>query len=130
MPNAAYTLEGEGLWDLIYEHCSYFTERSLVTLFERCGLEVLATRDLYSGQYLGIEARRRRDGRALRSRAAGAAENAIASFAGHLLWHGVDPEGVLELMLAWNAVRCRPPLDDEEVIRTVESIERTHAQKS
>lgn len=85
VPNAAYTLEGEGIWDLIYEHCSYFTERSLVTLFERCGLEVLATRDLYSGQYLGIEARRRRDGRALRSRAAGAAENAIASFAGRYL---------------------------------------------
>jgi len=36
----------------------------------------------------------------------------------------------LELMLAWNAVRCRPPLDDEEVIRTVESIARTHALKS
>lgn len=50
----------------------------------------------------------------------------VASFSGHLLWHGVDPDVVLELMLAWNRVRCRPPLDDEEVIRTVQSIERTH----
>ncbi|MEZ5910399.1 MAG: bifunctional DNA primase/polymerase [Hyphomicrobiaceae bacterium] len=60
----------------------------------------------------------------------GQRNSTIASFAGHLLWHGVDPDVVLELMLAWNAVRCRPPLGDEEVIRTVESIERTHAQKS
>jgi hypothetical protein len=52
----------------------------------------------------------------------------IASFAGHLLWHGVDPDVLMELMLAWNLVRCSPPLDEEEVIRTVQSIERTHKQ--
>ena len=39
----------------------------------------------------------------------------IASFTGHLLWHGVDPDVTMELMLAWNRVRCRPPLEDEEV---------------
>ena len=50
----------------------------------------------------------------------------VASFSGHLLWHDVDPDVVLELMLAWNRVRCRPPLDDEEIIKTVQSIERTH----
>jgi hypothetical protein len=50
----------------------------------------------------------------------------IASFTGHLLWHGVDADVILELMLAWNRVRCRPALDDEEVLRTVRSIERTH----
>jgi hypothetical protein len=33
---------------------------------------------------------------------------------------------VMELMLSWNRVRCRPPLADDEVIRTVRSIERTH----
>ena len=59
----------------------------------------------------------------------GQRNSTIASFAGHLLWHGVDPDVVLELMLAWNRVRSRPPLDDEEVIRTVQSIARTHAQK-
>jgi len=52
----------------------------------------------------------------------------IASFTGHLLWHGVDPDVALELMLGWNRIRCRPPLDDEEVMRTVRSIERTHAK--
>lgn len=82
VPNAAYTLEGDGIWDLIYEHCSYFTRGSLVTLFERCGLEVVATRDLYSGQYLGIEARPRRAAAASRAPAAGPAADAAASFAG------------------------------------------------
>lgn len=52
----------------------------------------------------------------------------IASFTGHLLWHGVDPDVIMELMLSWNRVRCHPPLDDEEVIATVQSIERTHKQ--
>lgn len=50
----------------------------------------------------------------------------LASFTGHLLWHGVDPDVIMELMLSWNQTRCRPPLSDDEVIRTVHSIERTH----
>jgi SAM-dependent methyltransferase len=81
VPNAGYTLEGEGIWDLIYEHCSYFTACSLVTLFERCSLEVGAIRELYSGQYLGIEARPRRGVREQRLVAAGAGEGGAASFA-------------------------------------------------
>lgn len=58
--------------------------------------------------------------------AEGARNNAIASLAGHLLWHGVDPEVATELLLAWNQARCRPPLDAEEAVRTVESIVRLH----
>jgi hypothetical protein len=56
----------------------------------------------------------------------GERNNTVASLTGHLLWHGVDPEVVLELLLCWNRVRCRPPLADDEVARTVESIRRTH----
>ena len=56
----------------------------------------------------------------------GQRNSTIASFTGHLLWHGVDPDVVMELMLSWNRVRCHPPLEDEEVIATVQSIERTH----
>jgi hypothetical protein len=48
----------------------------------------------------------------------------LASLSGHLLWRGVDPQVVLELMLAWNRTRCRPPLSDEEAARVVESIVR------
>ena len=56
----------------------------------------------------------------------GGRNNAIASISGHLLWHGVDEQVVIELLLCWNRSRCRPPLSDEEVVRTVESIVRTH----
>lgn len=56
----------------------------------------------------------------------GERNNTVASFSGHLLCHGVDPGVVQELLLCWNAVRCRPPLSDDEVIRTVESITHLH----
>lgn len=46
----------------------------------------------------------------------------LASLAGHLLWRDVDPDVVLELLLSWNRVRCRPALADEEVAATVASI--------
>ena len=56
----------------------------------------------------------------------GERNNTIASITGHLLWHGVDPDVALELMLCWNRIRARPPLDDAEVSRTVQSITRLH----
>lgn len=56
----------------------------------------------------------------------GTRNNTVASLTGHLLWHGVDPDVATELLLCWNRVRCRPPLSDQEVARTVESILRTH----
>jgi hypothetical protein len=58
----------------------------------------------------------------------GQRNDTIASLTGHLLWHGVDPDVAAELLLCWNAVRCRPPLDPDEVIRTVASITRLHAR--
>ncbi len=58
----------------------------------------------------------------------GARNSTIASLTGHLLWHGVDARVALELLLCWNRVRCNPPLDDDEVARTVDSIARTHAR--
>lgn len=54
----------------------------------------------------------------------------LASLAGHLLRHEVDPEVVLELLLAWNRLRCRPPLADDEVVRVVESISRRHRRRT
>lgn len=58
--------------------------------------------------------------------AEGERNDTIASLAGHLLWHDIDPEVAAELLLAWNAARCRPPLDEAEVLRTVASITRLH----
>ena len=60
----------------------------------------------------------------------GERNDAVASFTGHLLWHGIDPDVALELMLAWNRMRCDPPLDDEEVVAVVKSIEKTHKRRS
>lgn len=56
----------------------------------------------------------------------GQRNSTIASLTGHLLWHGVDSEVALELMLAWNRMRCRPPLYDAEVAQVVASITRLH----
>jgi hypothetical protein len=56
----------------------------------------------------------------------GERNDTIASITGNLLWHDVDPDVALELMLCWNRIRCCPPLDDEEVTRTVHSIARIH----
>jgi hypothetical protein len=56
----------------------------------------------------------------------GARNATLASLVGHLLWHQVDAAVALELLLAWNRMRCRPPLPDDEVARVVQSIARLH----
>ena len=60
----------------------------------------------------------------------GSRNSTLASHAGHLLRFGVDPRVALELLLAWNRVRCRPPLADSEVAAVVDSIARLHEQRS
>lgn len=57
VPNALYTLRDMGVWDIIYEHCSYFTPNSLAALFARSGFTVERLRETYGGQFLTIEAR-------------------------------------------------------------------------
>jgi hypothetical protein len=52
----------------------------------------------------------------------GRRNDTIARIAGHLLRRYVDPHVVLELLLAWNATRCRPPLDRADVVLIVNSI--------
>jgi hypothetical protein len=55
--------------------------------------------------------------------AEGRRNDAVARLAGHLLRPGPkDPFLVLDLIRVWNATRCRPPLDEAEIIRTVNSI--------
>jgi Bifunctional DNA primase/polymerase, N-terminal/Primase C terminal 1 (PriCT-1) len=61
--------------------------------------------------------------------AEGTRNSTLASLAGHLLWHGVDPQVTLELLLAFNRARCRPPLPDEEVAQVVTSIARLHERE-
>lgn len=56
VPNAAFTL-GTAVWDIIYEHCSYFTEQSLSSLFVRAGFEPFEVGSRFGGQFLAIQAR-------------------------------------------------------------------------
>jgi 2-polyprenyl-3-methyl-5-hydroxy-6-metoxy-1,4-benzoquinol methylase len=55
VPNALWTLQDLGIWDLIYEHCSYFTPNSLARIFALNGFGVKRLSELYSRQFLGIE---------------------------------------------------------------------------
>jgi hypothetical protein len=55
----------------------------------------------------------------------GSRNNSVAALTGRLLWHGVDPRVIKELLLCWNAVRCRPPLPESEVVTTIDSVRRT-----
>lgn len=54
---------------------------------------------------------------------------AVARLAGHLLRRYVDPYVVLDLIRAWNLAACTPPLPDEEVTITVNSIARREARR-
>lgn len=57
VPNGLYTLRDMGIWDLIYEHVSYFSASSLAHLFVSCGFDVYGVQETYGGQFLTIEAR-------------------------------------------------------------------------
>ena len=56
MPNMSYTLRELAIWDIIYEHCGYFSSYSLSCLFTRAGFNVLDTHETFGGQFLTIEA--------------------------------------------------------------------------
>jgi SAM-dependent methyltransferase len=55
VPNVLYTLKDLGIWDLIYEHCSYFSPFSLRTAFEESGFTLLYETEEFQGQFIGIE---------------------------------------------------------------------------
>lgn len=56
VPDVRFTLEHGGVWDLLYEHCSYFAPSSLSHVFQREGFEVLSTASGFGGQFLQLEA--------------------------------------------------------------------------
>jgi hypothetical protein len=60
--------------------------------------------------------------------AEGDRSDAVASLARHLLGNGIEPKVVLELMLCWSRVRCRPPLEIEAIAHTVERIAHRHGE--
>jgi len=54
VPNALFTLKSLGIWDLIYEHCGYFSESSLRAVFVRNGFRVKRVQTAFGGQFLSI----------------------------------------------------------------------------
>ena len=57
VPNGLFTLDRLGIWDIIYEHVSYFTPSSLVRAFQGAGFTVCCTESAFDEQYLWLEAR-------------------------------------------------------------------------
>jgi len=57
VPNAMQVLRGFAMWDVLYEHCGYFTAPALQRLFFRVGFEPLSTWQSYEGQFLALFAR-------------------------------------------------------------------------
>ena len=56
-PCVEWILAENAIWDLFYEHCSYFTAVSLAAAFEVAGFTVSGVEHVFGGQYLWLEAR-------------------------------------------------------------------------
>ncbi len=56
VPNVLYSLRDFGVWDIIYEHCSYFSPSSLAYLFERFGYRIESCEEVYGNQFLSLHA--------------------------------------------------------------------------
>jgi SAM-dependent methyltransferase len=56
VPDGLWTVRDLGIWDLIYEHCSYFTAPALHRLLVRTGFRTSDVRSTYGGQFLRAEA--------------------------------------------------------------------------
>jgi SAM-dependent methyltransferase len=56
VPNALWTIRDLAIWDLIYEHYSYFSPASLAHIFTRSGFHVQRLYETFAGQFLCLEA--------------------------------------------------------------------------
>jgi SAM-dependent methyltransferase len=56
VPNGLYTLRDGGIWDIIYEHCSYFTPSSLARAFCETGYKPIEVAETFAGQFLTMYA--------------------------------------------------------------------------
>ena len=57
VPNVLHTFRDFAIWDLIYEHVSYFSPSSLAHLFSEGGFRVELVEEVYGRQFVGIDAR-------------------------------------------------------------------------
>lgn len=56
VPDVERILIEKGFWDIYYEHCSYFNDASLRTVFRLAGFKVIDSGKDYDDQYLMVEA--------------------------------------------------------------------------
>jgi len=56
VPNGLFTLRDFGIWDIIYEHCSYFTPHSLSYVFNKNGLKITNIEETFNAQFISLEA--------------------------------------------------------------------------
>ncbi|HEY54273.1 MAG TPA: methyltransferase, partial [Caldilineae bacterium] len=56
VPNADFMLAHTALWDVIYEHYSYFGQHSLSRLFSDQGFRILRLDTTFGGQFLCLDA--------------------------------------------------------------------------
>ncbi len=57
VPNVRLILERLSVWDIIYEHCNYFSIESLTSIFRQEGFEILNIEESYQEQFLSLECR-------------------------------------------------------------------------
>lgn len=58
VPNSRMLLEDLSVWDIVYEHCLYFTDESLRFAAELAGFEVIDAREDFEGQFLSVDSRK------------------------------------------------------------------------
>lgn len=86
VPDATYMVEQLAVWDLIYEHASYFAAPTLGWLFEQAGFDLVEVDRSFGDQYLHVEARPGRGRPGARPDAAALAKltELVASFGDHV----------------------------------------------
>ncbi len=57
VPSASFVFQKQGFWDILYEHCFYYSSGALARLFSSCGFDVLRVSETFGGQYVCLEAR-------------------------------------------------------------------------
>jgi 2-polyprenyl-3-methyl-5-hydroxy-6-metoxy-1,4-benzoquinol methylase len=108
VPNALYTLRDLGIWDLIYEHVSYFTPPSLRAAFEAAGFDVIGAGSSFGGQYLYIEARPGSVRMPARSREVATIESLVRRFEGVYVpkvrqWRDYVAQRDADAIVVWGA---------------------------
>lgn len=56
VPSILFIMQDLSIWDIIYEHFSYFSPFSLAKLFINAGFRILSINRVYSNQFITIEA--------------------------------------------------------------------------